>query len=106
MNTSINFCDGVSYPNKMIPTPASPADKTQLDALIVPDKDILNVFDRGYFNFIKFDVYCNNGIRFVTLMKINKIVNVIEDLPVEQVITITKTSIMKIRNINKKVESV
>ncbi|MFC3018567.1 DUF4372 domain-containing protein, partial [Virgibacillus litoralis] len=54
MHTSIVFCDGVSYPNEMIVTPARPADETQLDALIVPDKNALHVFDRGYFNFEKF----------------------------------------------------
>src|SRR5699024_9138427 len=65
MNTSSNFCDGISYPNNMIPTPSRPADETQLGALSVPYKDGLTVFDPGYFNFIRCDVYCDNGIRFV-----------------------------------------
>ena len=32
MHTSISFCDDISYPNKVILTPARPADETQLDA--------------------------------------------------------------------------
>src|SRR5699024_1621737 len=106
MNTSINFCDGVSYPNKMIPTPARPADETQLDALIVPDKDVLNVFDRGYFNFIKFDVYCDNGIRFVTRIKINTVVHVIEELPVDPSSPITRHAIVKIGNMKNTLQLV
>ncbi|WP_407272916.1 transposase [Radiobacillus sp. PE A8.2] len=66
MHTSLVFCDGESYPNDVIITPARPADETQLDAVIVQDKNALHVFDRGYFNFEKFDFYCAKGIRFVT----------------------------------------
>src|SRR5690625_2327896 len=80
MHTSIILCDEDSYLNDMILTPARPADETQLDALIVPDKDALHVFDRGYFNFTKFSSYCEQGIRFVTRTKSNTIVNVIEEL--------------------------
>src|SRR5690606_3518979 len=54
MHTSIVFCEGESYLDKLIITPARPADETQLDALIVIDKDALHVFDRGYYNFEKF----------------------------------------------------
>lgn len=49
LHTFIVFCDGISYPNKVILTPARPADETQLNALIVLDKNVLHVFDRGYF---------------------------------------------------------
>lgn len=62
MHTSIVFCDGESYLNKLIVTPARTADETQLDALIVIDKDALHIFDRGYYNFDKFDLYCQKGI--------------------------------------------
>ncbi|MBP1950971.1 IS4 family transposase [Virgibacillus litoralis] len=96
MHTSIVFCDGVSYPNEMIVTPARPADETQLDALIVPDKNALHVFDRGYFNFEKFDDYCAQGIRFVTRIKTNTVVHVIEELPVDPSSPITREAIVKI----------
>ena len=99
MHTSIVFCDGISYPNEVILTPARPADETQLvDALIVLDKNVLHVFDRGYFNFKKFDTYCAEGIRFVTRIKTNTVVHVIEELPVDDVSPITRHAIVKIGN--------
>nr|WP_156289635.1 IS4 family transposase [Oceanobacillus salinisoli] len=94
----IHFCDGVSYPNEMILTPARPADETQLDALIVPDKGVLHVFDRGYFNFKKFDIYCGEGIRFVTRIKSNTVVHVIEELPVDPSSPISRHAVVKIGN--------
>jgi hypothetical protein len=96
MHTSVVFCDGEAYPNDMIITPARPADETQLDALIVPDKDALHVFDRGYFNFEKFDFYCAKGIRFVTRIKTNTVVHVIEELPVESSSPIIRDAVVKI----------
>lgn len=41
------LCDQEIYPDKAIITPAKPADKTQMDNLVVVEKDALNVFDRG-----------------------------------------------------------
>lgn len=98
MHTSIVFCDDISYPNDMILTPARPADETQLDSLIVPDKGVLHVFDRGYFNFAKFDYYCEKGIRFATRIKSNTVVNVIEELPVDEDSSISRHAIVKIGN--------
>lgn len=98
MHTSIILCDDDSYLNDMILTPARPADETQLDTLIVPDKDALHVFDRGYFNFTKFSSYCEQGIRFVTRTKSNTIVNVIEELelPSDPSSTIIRDAIVTI----------
>ena len=98
MHTSIVFCDGESYLNKLIVTPARPADETQLDALIVTDKDALHVFDRGYYNFEKFDLYCQKGIRFVTRIKTNTVIHVIEELPVDPSSPITRDAVVKIGN--------
>lgn len=96
MHTSVVFCDGITYPNEVIITPARPADYTQLDALIVPDKDALHAFDRGYFDFDTFDSYCETGIRFATRIKVNTIVNVIEELPVNPASSIIREAIVKI----------
>lgn len=96
LHTSIILCDDVSYPNDVILTPARPADETQLDALIVPDKDALHVFDRGYYNFKKFDSYCSQGIRFVTRIKSNTIVHVMEEQPVDSTGPITRNAFVKI----------
>ncbi|MFB4166335.1 IS4 family transposase, partial [Alteribacillus sp. JSM 102045] len=96
LHTSIILYDGTSYPNEVIVTAARPADETQLDALIVPEKDALHVFDRGYFNFDKFDNYCTEGTRFVTRIKTNTIVHVIEEVPVEHSSGITREAIVKL----------
>ncbi|MBP1950972.1 IS4 family transposase [Virgibacillus litoralis] len=96
MHTSVVFCDGEIFPNDVILTPARPADETQLDALIVPDKHALHVFDRGYFDFKKFDFYCAEGIRFVTRIKTNTVVHVIEELPVNPSSSILRDAVVKI----------
>jgi hypothetical protein len=82
IHTRVVFYEGETYPDKMITTPARPADATQLDGLMVIEKDALHVFGRGYFDFHKFDEYCKNNIRFCTRIKENTIVHVIEELPV------------------------
>lgn len=51
-----------------------------MDALVVA-KDALNVFDRGYLDYKKFDSYCNNGTRFVSRLKSNAIVETLEEFP-------------------------
>src|SRR5690625_4814019 len=98
MHTSIILCDDDSYLNDIILTSARPADETQLDALIVPDENALHIFDRGYFNFKKFDLYCGKDIRFVTRIKSNTIVTVIEELPVDPTSPIIRNAIVKIGN--------
>jgi len=74
--------DGESNPDKAIITPARPADKSQMDALVVEEEDALNVFDRAYIDYKKFDTYCEKGIRFTSRLKENAIVEVIEEHPV------------------------
>ncbi|NLC45322.1 MAG: IS4 family transposase [Clostridiales bacterium] len=57
-------------------TAAKPNDRTQMDNLIVEEKDAINIFDRGYIDYKKFDEYCEKGIRFVTRLKANATVAV------------------------------
>lgn len=106
MHTSISFCDGISYPNKVNLSPARPADETQLDALIIADKKVLHVFDRGYFNFEKFEAYSKAGIRFVTRIKSNTVVHVIEEMPVDDTSPITRHAIIKIGNMKHELQLV
>lgn len=73
------LCDQEIYPDKAIITPAKPADKTQMDNLVVVEKDALNVFDRGYLDYKKFDNYCATGIRFVSRLKHNALVEILEE---------------------------
>jgi hypothetical protein len=44
-----------------------------MNDLVVTDTDVINVFDRGYVDYKKFDEYCQAGIRFVTRLKDNAI---------------------------------
>jgi hypothetical protein len=76
------FEEGVT-PDKAIITPARPSDKTQMDTLVVEDKDALNVFDRGYIDYKKFDDYCENGSRFITRLKGNAQIKVDEEITVD-----------------------
>ncbi|MDS0320933.1 IS4 family transposase [Mycobacterium tuberculosis] len=96
LHTSLVFMDGIAYPGQVILTPARPADVTQLDALVGKTPGALHVFDRGYFDFEKFDTYCSQGIRFVTRLKSNTIVHVIEELPVDSGSPIDRKAIVRI----------
>lgn len=83
LHLRLNFFEEGVTPDKAIITPARPSDKTQMDTLVVEDKDALNVFDRGYVDYEKFDNYCENGTRFVTRLKSNAQIKVDEELPVD-----------------------
>jgi IS4 transposase len=54
-----------------------------MDALVVEEKDAINVFDRGYVDYEKFDIYCEKGIRFVTRLKSNAKIQVVKELTVK-----------------------
>lgn len=83
MHTRIIFHDGVASPDKLILKPAKAADKTEMDALVVQEPGALNLFDRGYLDYELFDQYCANGTRFVTRLKSNANVTVIEEKSVD-----------------------
>lgn len=69
------FMDRQVVPDKVILTNARPADKTQMNQLVVVETDALNVFDRGYVDYRKFDDYCSAGTRFVTRLKDNAVIH-------------------------------
>lgn len=73
MHLRLSF-DGMAVPDEVIITPAKTADRKKLDELIVADKDALNVFDRGYIDYKLFDEYCTKGVRFVTRLKNNAVI--------------------------------
>jgi len=79
LHLMLRFCDEVNIPERTIITPAKLADKTQMDNLVVEDQDAINVFDRGYVDYDKFDEFCLKGIRFVTRLKGNAIIEVIDE---------------------------
>lgn len=76
--------DGDAYPDKAVMTPAKTADRKLLDELIVDEDDAINVFDRGYVDYRKFDEYCEKGIRFVSRLKENAIIEIVGERPVEE----------------------
>jgi len=69
-------------PDTVVITNAKVADKTLMDKLVVEEKDVINVFDRAYLDYQKFDNYCEKGIRFVTRLKKNALVEVVKELTV------------------------
>ena len=82
LHLRLKFFEGVVLPDKAVITPAKHADKTQMDALVVEEEDALNVFDRAYVDYKKFDHYCESGIRFVTRLKSNAVTDVVQKFPV------------------------
>jgi hypothetical protein len=77
------YQNGYSYPERAILTTARKSDKSQLDELLTTDPNALYVFDRGYVDYRKWDDYCDAGIRFVTRIKDNFIINIIDEKPVD-----------------------
>ena len=75
------FEQGV-LPDAAIITNAKIADKTQMDELVVEEKDVINVFDRAYVDYKKFDDYCEKGILFASRLKKSALVEVVKELPV------------------------
>ena len=82
MHTRVVYHDGITYPDRLIITPARPADQTQLDNLMVNKQGVFHIFDRGYFDFSKFEEFCVKGIRFVTRIKENTVIQVVEEVSV------------------------
>lgn len=77
------FFDGLTYPDKAALTPARPSDRSQMDNLVLGEPMALNVFDRGYVDYRKFDEYCKDEVRFVTRLRENaSIAQVYEERPV------------------------
>ena len=75
-------------------TPAKPSDRSQMDNLVVEEQDAINIFDRGYIDYKKFDDYCENGVRFVTRLKSNAVIDVQQELQVAPGSTIERDCIV------------
>lgn len=64
LHLRVTFAEpGLVYPDKVVVTPAKPADHTQMDVLI-DEADATYLMDRGYIDYEKYDDYCVRGIRF------------------------------------------
>jgi IS4 transposase len=53
-----------------------------MDNLVVEEKDAINIFDRGYVDYKKFNHYCQEGTQFISRLKTNAIADVQKELPV------------------------
>jgi hypothetical protein len=82
LHLRLKFWDGYFLPDQAIITNAKVADKRKMDELVIEDEDAMNIFDRGYVDYKKFDQYCEGSTRFTTRLKGNAIIEVIEEYPV------------------------
>lgn len=98
LHLRLRFFEKGVLPVKAVITPAKPADKNEMDALVVDEEGALNVFDRAYVDYKKFDGYCENGTRFVTRLKGNALKEVVEDLPIDPDGPLTKHQIVRLGN--------
>jgi len=73
LNMRIKFHDVSKkvLPDKVVIAPARNADRTKMDDLIVTSENALNIFDRGYVDYEKFDDYTDNNILFLSRLKDN-----------------------------------
>jgi hypothetical protein len=94
MHTRVVFHDDVTYLDDIIVTSARPSDVAQLDALLVNIPGTFHVFDRGYFDFKKFERLCSEGIRFATRIKENTVIEVIEEVPVPENSSILREAVV------------
>ncbi len=83
MHTRVVYHDQTVSPDKVVLKPAKASDKTEMNELVVQEPDALNLFDRAYLDYELFDQYCGNGTRFITRLKANAIVTVLEEKSVD-----------------------
>ena len=96
LHQRIRFDGGDPIPDEAIITVARKSDKSQLEFLVVEDEDALNVFDRGYLKYGLFDYYCSKGIRFVTRLKNNACVEVLQELEIDEESVIEEDLIVRL----------
>ena len=104
LHLRVTFCDPETvYPEKAVLTPAKPADRTQMDALI-DETGATYVFDRGYVDYKKYDHYCREGIFFVTRLKDNAVVETLSEFPVAENSLIHRDQMVRIGKGKKRME--
>ena len=72
---------GLSYPDKAVLTNAIEHDRGQLE-IFIDDKECLYVFDRGYLDYERFDRMTDEGYFFVSRLRKNAVVRVIESFEI------------------------
>ena len=64
-------------PDKLTFTSANRHDRTQMDDLI-DESGVTYIIDRGYTHYEKYDEYCDRGIYFVTRLKDNAVIDLLD----------------------------
>lgn len=96
LHLRVTFCDpDTVYPEKAVLTSAKPSDRSQMDELI-DETGATYVFGRGYVDYEKYDQYCMEGTFFVTRLKDNTIVEVLDEFPTAEGSKVLKDQRVKI----------
>lgn len=93
------------YPEKVVITPAGVHDRSQLEVL-VDDKEVMYVFDKGYVDYEKFDRFFDEGIFTASRLKKNAVIRTIETFSIKEGSPILKDSMVVIGTPQKRTENV
>lgn len=69
----------LTIPDQAVILPAKHADRTQMDELVEIDSDAIHLFDRGYNDYKQFDRLCFHDVRFITRLKKNAQIEVLNE---------------------------
>lgn len=69
LHTRFNHTCDVGFPDEVLLTTGSVGDPTMMGDLVVFEDGALNVFDRAYVDYEKFDAYCEQSVYFVTRLR-------------------------------------
>jgi IS4 transposase len=99
------FMDDIhQFPDQAVITPALEHDNNQLD-ILMDEKDVMYVFDRGYMDFERFDELCREGYTFLTRIKKNTVVTEVETRSVEESPRIKSDRVVRLGSFQKMMDA-
>ena len=96
---------GLSYPDQAVITNAKEHDRGQLEVL-VDDQDCMYVFDRGYLDYERFDRMTDEGYFFVSRLRKNAVVRVIDTFSLPANSTVLSDEMVVIGTTQNRTENV
>lgn len=96
---------GLSYPDQAVITNAKEHDRGQLEVL-VDDQDCMYVFDRGYLDYERFDRMIDEGYFFVSRLRKNAVVRVIDTFSLPANSTVLSDEMVVIGTTQNRTENV
>lgn len=96
---------GLSYPEKAVITHAKEHDRGQLEVM-VDDKECMYVFDRGYLDYERFDRMTDEGYFFLTRLRKNAVVRVLEDFKLTEESAVLSDQMVLIGTTQNRAENV